>query len=225
MLADRLCVLYGEQIIHKKGQTELELDLSEQGVACITKFINAQNFIAIDKKALEVFDKLLMSAKMEDLLSPSYLPNDKKLTLKKICDAIVFCTHNNRLIVCMIEVKRTIGHRTYKNDIIPQLEISFYKVLMLLSLVHGIDIKDIPVAFIAIGSFAEKDREMVETAKLDNEYQYNRFLRTGVIKTKIPSVLNADALHSNFRRDLVYVHHRELNEVIDVDLIMKDVVV
>jgi len=209
--------IYGNKFVMFEESENLQLDLSENGVPCITNFLKGSDYAVLDINCLQSLNNLFKYNDSDKILSKNYSTNSSKISMNKICDAIVICNFKENATLNLIEVKKTIGHRTFHNEIIPQLEISYLKTMILLSVLQSVSLSDLQINFIAIGNIAEKDREMIDTAITDDEYAYNRFLRTGKINKKLPTVVKDDIFNENYNRKNIGLFHKPLNTIIDLD--------
>lgn len=140
----------------------------------------------------------------------NYFNKKVRDTLGKRCDGIFLVPTDDKILLCLVELKQTINNKF--NDAIKQIEGSYLKTAMLLGL--STDINELePVIFIG-GNLEKKDTdydylEKVEEfrGKPDNLYTtFKELSQRGKTRINLPIFLS-ECIHGDYPRKRINVYH------------------
>lgn len=153
-----------------------------------------------------------------------FLNEKEKDILSKKCDGIFLINANNRMILCLAELKVKINR--YFPKVIKQIEGSYIKAALLMSLLFNI--QDVELAVFIVGKLEKiTDDPDIDYLELIGEITENPqniesklkdLSRNRKVKMSFPFYLN-DSIHEYYRKKDINVYHLESEEVFDINRI------
>lgn len=217
MNIDLLGNLFGntnsESFILQSASDSICLDLTEKEEnnntpwAITIKMENAKLHQISHETVQTLTSSLFKNTQIDKILSQDFL--DKKInTLDKICDAIVLIEKENSFELVIVEYKKTITNKTFFPEVLPQLEFSSIKTLLLLNIVSNVS--DVKIKHIVTGNLRIEDKIIL--AKKPKLNLLEQLLVNAKATSKICKVLSAQ-INDSYLRDsveMLFVGNKEI---------------
>jgi hypothetical protein len=196
-----------DYLIEKIGESLLTIqEMSEKG-KCEVSFKNG-HFTQLSEKMLGT-NKFI-----------GFFNRQEGDIIRKICDGIFLVLLKNRVILCLVELKRNINNNFERA--VKQIEGSYLKAAMLLSLLC--DIRDIELAVFIAGhlekiiddpdiDYLKREADFMERDNLESklkEFSHNREVRMN-----FPFFLEQN-IHENYKKKNIRVYHLEHGDTFDM---------
>ena len=146
-------------------------------------------------------------------------------TLRRICDGIFLTCSNDRVLLCLVELKTNINNRFERA--VKQIEGSYLKTAMLLGLLYKI--KEIELVVFIGGELKEViDDPDIDFAEKVEEFRGNpnnlesklkEFSRNGNVRMDFPFFLD-QTIHEDYRKENINVYHLEDGDTFDMQALL-----
>lgn len=166
---------------------------------------------------LRFSEKMLGTNKLINLFN-----KQKGMVIRKICDGIFLVPIEDRIILCLVELKINIKYSNFSNAV-KQIEGSYLKTAMLLSLLCNINGIKLAV-FIGGGleriiddpniDYLEKVEEFKENPN-NLESKLKEFSHNRKVRMNFPFFLG-ETVHENYHKKDIIVYHLEDGETFDI---------
>ncbi len=146
-------------------------------------------------------------------------------SLGKICDGIFLTCQGSRIMLCFVELKKTIKNFDAFASALKQLEGSYFKTAMLLSLRYCV--KDLDIVVFICGELPPLKRDpdtdyidkvgQFKESNEEPETKYKMFSQKRKVEINFPFFMARDTVHEQYHKDKIKLYHLKFGDTFDFE--------